>query len=71
MVMNEGMASRFIAKLPRLELTMYWSARCLTIDQVMEYPNSYPYLGGLLFSATQNACNADVTHKEKLLGSSS
>lgn len=69
-VMNEGMATWLIAKPPGLELTTYWAVKRFVVDQMIEYPNSYPYLGGLMLRATQNACNVDVTHRERLSGSS-
>ena len=68
--MNEGMATWLIAKPKGLELTTYWVVKRFVVDQMIEYPNSYPYLGGLMLRATQNACNVDVTHRERLSGSS-
>lgn len=69
-LMNEGMATWLIAKPKGLELTTYWVVKRFVVDQMIEYPNSYPYLGGLMLRATQNACNVDVTHRERLSGSS-
>ena len=69
-LMNEGMATWLIAKPKGLELTTYWAVKRFVVDQMIEYPNSYPYLGGLMLRATQNACNVDVTHRERLSGSS-
>ena len=69
-LMNEGMATWLIAKPPGLELTTYWAVKRFVVDQMIEYPNPYPYLGGLMLRATQNACNVDVTHRERLSGSS-
>lgn len=69
-VMNEGMATWLIAKPKGLELTTYWAVKKFVVDQMIEYPNAYPYLGGLMLRATQNACNVDVTHRERLSGSS-
>lgn len=67
---NEGMATWLIAKPKGLELTTYWVVKRFVVDQMISYPNSYPYLGGLMLRATQNACNVDVTHRERLSGSS-
>ena len=69
-LMNEGMATWLISKPKGLELTTYWVVRRFVVDQMIEYPNSYPYLGGLMLRATQNACNVDVTHRERLSGKS-
>lgn len=68
--MNEGMATWLITKPPGLELTSYWVTKRFVVDQMIAYPNAYPYIGGLMFRATQNACNVDVTHRERLMGNS-
>ena len=68
--MNEGMATWLIAKPKGLELTTYWVTRRFVVDQMVSYPNAYPYLGGLMLRTTQNACNVDVTHRERKSGSS-
>ena len=69
-VLNEGMATWLIAKPKGLELTTYWVTRRFVVDQMINYPNSYPYLGGLMLRATQNACNVNVTHRKRLSGKS-
>lgn len=69
-VANEGMATWLIAKPKGLELTTYWVTKRFVVDQMIAYPNSYPYLGGLMLRATQNACNVLVTHRKRLSGSS-
>ena len=67
---NEGMATWLISKPKGLELTTYWVTRRFVVDQMIAYPNSYPYLGGLMLRATQTACNVNVTHRERLSGKS-
>lgn len=69
-VLNESMATWLIAKPRSLELTTYWVTRRFVVDQMITYPNSFPYLGGLMLRATQNACNVDVTHRERISGKS-
>lgn len=69
-VLNESMATWLIAKPKGLELTTYWVTRRFVVDQMINYPNSFPYLGGLMLRATQNACNVNVTHRERLSGKS-
>lgn len=69
-LVNESMATWLIAKPKGLELTTYWVTRRFVVDQMLNYPNSFPYLGGLMLRATQNACNVDVTHRERLSGKS-
>ena len=67
---NEGMATWLISKPKGLELNTYWVTKRFVVDQMIAYPNSYPYLGGLMLRATQTACNVDVTHRERLSGKS-
>lgn len=69
-IMNEGMATWLIDKPRGLELTTYWVARRFVVDEMIAYPNSYPYLGGLMLRATQNACNVDVSHRARVSGKS-
>lgn len=69
-IMNEGMATWLIAKPKGLELTTYWAVKRFVVDEMVAYPNSYPYLGGLMLRVTQNVCNVDVAHRERFSGSS-
>lgn len=69
-LLNEGMATWLIAKPKGLELTTYWVTRRFVVDEMIAYPNPYPYLGGLMLRTTQNACNVDVSHRERLSGKS-
>ncbi len=68
--MNEQMATWLINKPKGIVLTTYWVIRKFVKDEMLKYPNSYPYLGGLMMRATQNVCNVDVTHRERLSGKS-
>ncbi len=68
--LNEGMATWLIAKPKGLELTTYWVVRRYVADEMIAYQNPYPYLGGLMLRTTQNACNVDVSHRERLSGKS-
>lgn len=69
-LVNESMATWLITKPKGLELTTYWVIRRFVADEMIAYPNPYPYLGGLMLRTTQNACNVEVTHRERLSGSS-
>lgn len=69
-LLNEGMATWLISKPKGLELTTYWVVKKFVVEQMIAYPNSYPYLGGLMLRATQNACNVNVVHRERLSGNS-
>lgn len=67
---NETMATLLIAKPKGLELTTYWVVRRYVVDEMKAYVNPFPYLGGLMLRTTQNACNVNVTHRERLTGKS-
>lgn len=69
-IVNESMATWLISKPKSLELTTYWVTKRFIVNQMIEYPNAYPYLGGLMLRVTQNACNVNVTHRERLTGKS-
>lgn len=68
--MNEAMATWLIAKPSNLTLTTFWVTKRFVVNEMIAYPNPYPYLGGLMLRATQNACNVDVVHRERLKGGS-
>lgn len=68
--LNESMATWLIAKPKGLELTTYWVVRKYVADEMVMYRNPYPYLGGLMMRTTQNVCNVDVMHRERLSGKS-
>ena len=68
--MNERMATWLVAKPKGLELTSYWVTRRFIVEQMINYPNPFPYVGGLMLRATQNACNVNVVHRERVSGKS-
>lgn len=68
--MNELMATWLINKPKGIVLTTYWVIRRYVVDEMLKYPNSYPYLGGLMMRATQNVCNVDIVHRKRLSGKS-
>ena len=69
-ILNESMATWLIAKPKGLELTTYWVIKRFVVDDMVTYDNPYPYLGGLILRCTQNVCNVDVTHRDRLTGKS-
>ena len=69
-LMNEGMATALIQKPKGLELTTYWVTKRFVVDQMVQYQNAYPYLGGLMLRTTQKACNVNVTHRDRKIGKS-
>lgn len=68
--MNEHMATWLINKPKGIVLTTYWVIRKYVRDEMVNYPNSYPYLGGLMMRATQNVCNVEIAHRKRISGKS-
>lgn len=68
--MNENMATWLINKPKGIVLTTFWVIRRYVADEMLKYPNSYPYLGGLMMRATHNVCNVDIAHRERITGKS-
>lgn len=68
--MNEHMATWLINKPKGIVLTTYWVIRRYVADEMIKYPNSYPYLGGLMMRATQKVCNVEIVHRKRLDGKS-
>ncbi len=68
--MNESMATWLINKPKGIVLTTYWVIRRFVADEMIKYPNSYPYLGGLMMRATQKVTNVDIVHRPRLEGKS-
>lgn len=69
-IMNESMATWLINKPRDLVLTTYWVIKKFVRDEMIKYPNSYPYLGGLIMRSTQNVCNVEFTKRDRLKGKS-
>lgn len=67
---NETMATCLINKPKGLELTTFWCIKRFVADDMLRYENPYPYLGGLMLRVSKNACNVDVSHRERLSGKS-
>lgn len=68
--MNESMATWLIDKPKGLELTTFWCTRRFIIDNMLQYGNPYPYLGGLMLRCSKNACNVEVIRRKRLKGKS-
>lgn len=53
-----------------LVFNSFFVARRFVIEEVLQYKNPYPYLGGLLYRATHNVVNVEVHHRARAQGSS-
>lgn len=68
--LNESMATWLINKPKGIVLTTFWVIRRFVVDEMIKYPNSYPYLGGLMMRTTQKVCNVDIVQRERIAGKS-
>lgn len=68
--MNESMATWLINKPKGIALTTFWMIRKFVKDEMIKYPNSYPYLGGLMMRVSQKVCNVEVNKNKRLRGKS-
>ena len=67
---NDIMAEYLIGKPKYLANTGFIAMHRFVVEQVIKYKNPYPYLSGLLFQISSKITNVDVTHRDRLLGSS-
>ena len=67
---NDKMEIEMLGKPEDLYVGSYFIARRFVIDQIISYPNPYPYIRGLLLSATASIANVDVHHRDREYGHS-
>lgn len=67
---NEYMCEKLLGKPKGLMVTSYFAAKRFIIEEVCRYQNSYTYLIGLIFRATQNIATVPVKHRERTIGKS-
>ena len=69
-MVNEYMCEKLLGKPKGLMVTSYFAAKRFIIEEVCRYQNSYTYLIGLIFRATQNIATVPVRHRERTIGKS-
>ncbi|MBQ6490046.1 MAG: glycosyltransferase family 2 protein [Solobacterium sp.] len=67
---NDIMEIEMLSKPKELYVGSYFIAKRFIIDQITQYTNPYPYIRGLLLSATDNIANVDVHHRSREFGTS-
>ncbi len=67
---NDIMEIEMLGKPKELYVGSYFIAKRFIIDQITQYTNPYPYIRGLLLSATDNIANVDVHHRSREFGTS-
>ena len=67
---NSLMNEKFVNKPKGLNITSYYAAKDYIISEIIRYNNPYPYIGGLIFRATQNITQIPVKHRNREVGNS-
>lgn len=68
--LNENLQSWLIEKPRGVVLTSFWVIRRFVANEMCKYPNSHPYIGGLILRSTKNVCNVEVSKKDRISGKS-
>lgn len=67
---NDKMAQWLIGKPKDLKIMSYFACKRYVVDEVLRYPNPFPYISGLLLRVTNKVKNVEVHHRERLEGRS-
>ena len=67
---NRLMTEFMLGKPRELELTSYFAASRLIVDEMLRYEHCYPYVMGLVLRSTKRICNVPVQHRARQSGSS-
>lgn len=68
--LNELMTRVMLGKPKELYISSYFAAKRFVIDEMLRYQNPYPYVIGLVLRTTKKITNAEVTHRERTVGTS-
>lgn len=68
--LNDKMEIDLLGKPKDLYIGSFFIAKRFVINKIIEYPNPYTYIRGLLLTATSNIANVEVDHRERLEGNS-
>jgi len=67
---NRKMAESLIGQPQNLRASSFFIARKFVIDQITQYQNSFPYIGGLIFRTTKKIGSVEIQHRKRILGES-
>ena len=67
---NRKMAESLIGQPQNLRASSFFIARKFVIDQITQYQNSFPYIGGLIFRTTKKIGSIEIQHRKRILGES-
>ena len=68
--MNSVMTEKLLEKPKELYLSSYFAVKRFVVDEMIQYRNAFPFVDGLLLRTTNNICNVDVEHRERMYGES-
>lgn len=68
--LNEKMTEYLVNKPKNIKPTSFFVVRRFVVEEMLRYQCAYPYIGGLIFRATQNIANVKVKHRDRLYGQS-
>jgi len=69
--LNDKMSQAFIGKPKDLKITNFLVMKRFVVNKVVEYTNPYPYIEGLILSATTKIANVELEDREREGGGSS
>ena len=64
------MAEAIIGQPKTLKTTSFFIMKQFIAKEIVQYPNPFPYISGLVFRATKNLGNVAVSHRHRLQGES-
>lgn len=68
--LNAKMTEYLLDKPKDLYISSYFAARRFIVNEMLKYEHSFPYVIGLVLRSTNNITNVDVTHRERVEGTS-
>lgn len=68
--MNKVMMEILVGKPRNIDANSYFACKNFIIHDILKYSNPYPYIGGLIFRATNNIANVSVKQRDRLEGKS-
>ena len=67
---NKKMAEAIIGQPTTLKTTSFFIMKKFIVKEIVQYPNPFPYISGLIFRTTKNLGNVAVSHRHRLEGTS-
>lgn len=68
--LNDKMSEVLLGKPKEIEGNSFSAMKRFVIDEMIQYKNAYPYIGGLVFRTTRNIANVTVNQRERQSGTS-